>query len=210
MWTTPPNCVIRTDFAGLCPSAALVTDAAPDVFSHKKLPTSAEEIAEMDPTEDNAVARDEEMRTRAEVVFKALTLKERVYAWRGNELPSAVAMQSEPLVTALLKTGLFAINIQSMVTLTGGPDAGKLPVEAVPSFLLGMGADYAVSVAPQMAGAPEGEVIDVAQLVAAVEKLESVMGDIPVDARLISEVCGVARKQLALGVSVQPSAGANS
>lgn len=163
----------------------------------------------MTHTEDQAAARDGDLRMRADVVFEALMLQDRSYERHGRKLSAGVAMQSEPLVTALLKTGLFATNIQSMVTLARGRDvpAGKVEFDQVPSFLLGMGAHYAVSVAPKMSGSQDETIVDVGALIASTEKLEEVMGDIPVDRRLVEEVCKTARLRLQIEGPANLSAG---
>lgn len=159
--------------------------------------------------EDQAAARDGDLKMRADVVFEALMLQDRTYERHGRKLSAGVAMQSEPLVTALLKTGLFATNIQSMVTLARGTDipTGKVEFDQVPSFLLGMGAHYAVTVAPKMSGSADGAVVDVEALIVSTEKLEEVMGDIPVDKRLVEEVCKAARLRLQVEGPASLSAG---
>jgi len=149
----------------------------------------------MNTPENAAVLRDSDMAMRASVVLEALTLNKRIYKRGSISLGADVAMQSAPLVESLLKIGLFAVNIQSMVTLAGKTEDGKAPFTNIPSFLLGMAAHYATDVAPQASGS-DGAVVDIDHLVKEVSKIEKAMGNIPVDRRLVEDVTSLAYAKL--------------
>jgi len=132
---------------------------------------------------------------RARVVHDLAAGSAEMFSKGGRVLEARVAIQSVPLLTDLMKVGLFSMNLDS----ASGPDRlarGGFPAERVSSFLLGVGMLYAIEVAPTVKSADGIESISVEELAQHVRRIENSFGEIPVDRGMLTEVASIARRNL--------------
>lgn len=142
-----------------------------------------------------AIERDREI--RAAVILDVAMRRPHRYSRQGIELGAMAALQSQPLVTDLVKLGLFSMNIEKIIALDEREDGEAVSFSRIPSFLLGVGVHYAIEVAPTLKS-PEGSppVISVGGLENHVRRIEKHFGIIPVDSALVARVAILARDHL--------------
>lgn len=152
------------------------------------------------PHDDEALSRDmmlsRDRTLRAHVILDVARRLPQRYGKQGVELGAMTAFQRQPLVSDLLKLGLFSMNISRIIEL-GEANGENVTFSAIPSFLLGVGIHYAIEVAPTMASPmPGSPVVDVDRLERHVRRIEKHFGAVPVDAALVAEVAIQARAEL--------------
>lgn len=141
-------------------------------------------------------AIDDALDGRARLMIRIASTCPHLYAKDGRALTFDLAFQREALVSDLLKTGLFAMNLHRHVS--AGREGRSLGVGGMPSFLVASGLHYAIVAAPLEAGsAPGRPVVDVDALSRQVDRVERTFGTIPVDHALAARMSGFARARAA-------------
>jgi hypothetical protein len=110
-------------------------------------------------------------------------------------LPPMTAFQSQVLVRALLKLGLFSMNIPSMATIEAPGHASGISFRKVPDAILAMGMHYAITVSPTDPDQDE-PVILIDELERHVKRLEGHFGVIGVDMEVVSRIARLAREEV--------------
>ncbi|MFG6083436.1 hypothetical protein ACEUZ9_004696 [Paracoccus litorisediminis] len=127
---------------------------------------------------------------RAEVMLEAALARSHHFTKNGHVLPVELAFQSAELVTNLVKLGLFSMNMPNMSEMEASAEDGSISFNRVPAFLLAVGIDYAIEVAPtvDMLGPGGAQVISLDALADHIDRIETHFGAITIDADLINRI----------------------
>lgn len=146
---------------------------------------------------DTGEAREKTL-DRAALLLEVAASCPHKYTRNGLVHNAQTAFQSKPLVTNLLKLGIFSMNIPTMSGLDEATEKVGVSFATVPSALLATGVHYAIAVAPRAEG-PEDEetpIICLDALEAHVMRIEKELSEIHIDHDLVAHIRVLAQRKL--------------